>query len=108
MDWTATAIALLRALWGEGHSTAEIGRRMGVTKNAIVGKAHRLDLPARASPIRRQEEGTQSSGPRRKPGPGRGEVAAAASPARRPAPQTPPAPATAAVASTPAAAAAAL
>ena len=28
---------------------------MGVTKNAIVGKAHRLDLPARPSPIRKQD-----------------------------------------------------
>jgi GcrA cell cycle regulator len=40
-------------LWAEGHSTAEIGRRMGVSKNAVVGKAHRLDLPARPSPVRR-------------------------------------------------------
>jgi GcrA cell cycle regulator len=54
MDWTAQAIEQLRALWAEGHSTAEIGRRMGVTKNAIVGKAHRLNLPARPSPIRRE------------------------------------------------------
>ncbi len=54
MEWTAKAIDLLRALWAEGHSTADIGRRMGVTKNAIVGKAHRLDLPARPSPIRKQ------------------------------------------------------
>lgn len=53
MEWTTTAIDLLRALWAEGLSTAEIGRRMGVTKNAIVGKAHRLELPARPSPIRR-------------------------------------------------------
>jgi GcrA cell cycle regulator len=53
MDWTTEAIDRLRALWAEGHSTAEIGRRMGVTKNAVVGKAHRLDLPARPSPIRR-------------------------------------------------------
>ena len=53
MDWNDDAIARLRALWDEGHSTAEIGRRMGVTKNAIVGKAHRLELPARPSPIRR-------------------------------------------------------
>ena len=53
MDWNDEAIARLRALWDEGHSTAEIGRRMGVTKNAIVGKAHRLELPARPSPIRR-------------------------------------------------------
>jgi GcrA cell cycle regulator len=53
MDWSQEAIATLRALWDEGHSTAEIGRRMGVSKNAIVGKAHRLNLPARPSPIRR-------------------------------------------------------
>jgi GcrA cell cycle regulator len=54
MDWTTEAIERLRALWSEGHSTAEIGRRMGVTKNAVVGKAHRLQLPARPSPIRRE------------------------------------------------------
>ena len=53
MEWTDAVINQLRALWAEGHSTAEIGRRLGVTKNAIVGKAHRLDLPARPSPIRR-------------------------------------------------------
>ncbi|HEV7458389.1 MAG TPA: GcrA family cell cycle regulator [Roseococcus sp.] len=53
MDWTSEAIERLRALWSEGHSTAEIGRRMGVSKNSVVGKAHRLQLPARPSPIRR-------------------------------------------------------
>ena len=51
-DWNATTIARLRSLWAEGHSTAEIGRRMGVSKNAVVGKSHRLNLPARLSPIR--------------------------------------------------------
>ena len=56
MDWNEAAIARLRVLWDEGHSTAEIGRRMGVTKNAIVGKAHRLELPARPSPIRRPSD----------------------------------------------------
>lgn len=48
-------IEQLRTLWAEGHSTSEIARRIGVTKNAIVGKAHRLDLPGRPSPIRRGE-----------------------------------------------------
>jgi GcrA cell cycle regulator len=57
MDWTAEAIDRLRALWAEGHSTAEIGRRMGISKNAVVGKAHRLNLPARPSPIRRETAG---------------------------------------------------
>jgi GcrA cell cycle regulator len=56
MEWTDEVIGQLRALWAEGHSTAEIGRRLGVTKNAIVGKAHRLDLSARPSPIRRDPE----------------------------------------------------
>jgi GcrA cell cycle regulator len=54
MEWTAETIERLKALWAEGHSTAEIGRRMGISKNAVVGKAHRLNLPARPSPIRRE------------------------------------------------------
>lgn len=53
MVWNDETIRHLRDLWAEGHSTAEIGRRLGVSKNAIVGKAHRLDLDARPSPIRR-------------------------------------------------------
>jgi GcrA cell cycle regulator len=53
MVWDDENIRLLRDLWTQGHSTAEIGRRLGVSKNAIVGKAHRLDLEARPSPIRR-------------------------------------------------------
>ena len=56
MEWSDEVIGQLRALWADGHSTAEIGRRLGVTKNAIVGKAHRLDLPARPSPIRRDPD----------------------------------------------------
>jgi GcrA cell cycle regulator len=57
MEWTHETILRLRSLWDEGHSTAEIGRRLGVSKNAVVGKAHRLDLPARPTPIRRIADG---------------------------------------------------
>jgi len=63
MEWAEETIIRLRVLWDEGLSTAEIGRRLGVSKNAVVGKAHRLDLPARPSPIRR--DGSGSSAPRR-------------------------------------------
>ena len=51
--WTAERVATLRALWNQAPrlSLLEIARRMGMTKNAIVGKAHRLDLPSRPSPI---------------------------------------------------------
>lgn len=55
MIWNEAALRELRALWAlwPSVSTAEIGRRLGCSKNAVVGKAHRLDLPARPSPIRR-------------------------------------------------------
>jgi GcrA cell cycle regulator len=69
MEWTDEVIAKLRQLWAEGHSTAEIGRRIGVTKNAVVGKVHRLQLVARPSPIRR--DGPSARPPRRPAGPRR-------------------------------------
>lgn len=43
-EWSAERIARLQQLLAEGHSTAEIGRRMGVSKNTITGKVSRLGL----------------------------------------------------------------
>jgi len=63
MEWTEETIERLRALWAEGLSTAEIGRRMGISKNAVVGKAHRLNLPPRPSPIRRDGPGSLARAP---------------------------------------------
>ena len=51
MVWTSKQIDELKKLWLEGRPTAEIGRRIGVTKNATIGKIHRLHLPPRPSPI---------------------------------------------------------
>ena len=52
--WTDAAVEQLRALWAKGLSSMQISRRMpGTTKNAIIGKAHRLNLPSRASPIKK-------------------------------------------------------
>ena len=68
-EWTDDRIRELRQLWSEGHSTAEIGRRMGISKNAVVGKAHRLDLPARPSPIRTGGSPRAPRAPRRQPVP---------------------------------------
>ena len=45
--WTPERIALLTQLWEEGITTAEIGRRIGVTKNAVIGKVHRIGLVPR-------------------------------------------------------------
>jgi GcrA cell cycle regulator len=70
MEWNEETIGKLRALWAEGLSTAEIGRRMSISKNAVVGKAHRLNLPARPSPIRRDgERSARNRQPRRVHGP---------------------------------------
>ncbi len=92
-NWTEETIARLRALWNEGHSTAEIGRRMGVTKNAIIGKAHRLVLPRRPSPIRARGTGTKPRGPKplRLRGPSLAPLAAVADsgPTTRDIPRTP-------------------
>lgn len=47
LDWTPERIATLIALWNESLSTSEIGRRLGITKNAVIGKVHRLGLQQR-------------------------------------------------------------
>ncbi len=94
MEWNDDTIARIRTLWAEGHSTAEIGRRMGVTKNAIVGKAHRLILPPRPSPIRRNPGEGHSPRPvaaKRASGPTLPSLEAAA-PASRPLPTARPMP----------------
>ena len=59
VEWTPERIKVLIGLWEEGLPTSEIGRRLGVTKNAVVGKVHRLGLKKRQSPIR-QSAGTSS------------------------------------------------
>lgn len=53
MSWTDERVALLRQLWGEGKTAAEIAKTLGdgVTRNAVIGKAHRLKLSGRVSPI---------------------------------------------------------
>ncbi len=53
--WNDEKIAKLKKLWSEGLTTGEIGKRLGVSKNAVVGKAHRLGLKGRPSPIKRQD-----------------------------------------------------
>lgn len=52
MDWTPDDIAQIKVLWAEGLSGTQIGHRMNRKKSSIVGKAHRLGLPARPSPLR--------------------------------------------------------
>ncbi|MEX1109256.1 MAG: GcrA family cell cycle regulator [Dongiaceae bacterium] len=61
MQWTDERISLLKQLWGQGMTASQIAERLGgVSRNAVIGKAHRLGLSSRPSPIR----GGASIGPR--------------------------------------------
>lgn len=53
MSWSDDRVDLLKKLWGEGKTAAEIAKELGegVTRNAVIGKAHRLKLSSRVSPI---------------------------------------------------------
>lgn len=57
MSWTEDRVSLLRKLWGDGHTAAEIAKELGgVTRNAVIGKAHRLKLSNRVSPIQQNKK----------------------------------------------------
>lgn len=58
MIWDEQTISELRACWALGLSYSEIGHRLGCSKNAVVGKAHRLELEERPSPIKRTPDMT--------------------------------------------------
>ena len=52
MAWTPELVKELEKLWKKGLTTMEIGNQLGLSKNAVVGKAHRLGLESRPSPIK--------------------------------------------------------
>ncbi len=49
--WTDERDAQLTADWAAGFTTSQIGERMGIGKGSVIGRAHRLRLPSRGSPI---------------------------------------------------------
>jgi GcrA cell cycle regulator len=53
MDWTPEVVEKLKELWAQGLSITQIGQRLGITRNAVVGKAHRIGLSRRASVVAR-------------------------------------------------------
>jgi GcrA cell cycle regulator len=53
MGWTDERVEQLKNLWTEGLSASQIARALGgVTRNAVIGKVHRLGLAGRATPAR--------------------------------------------------------
>lgn len=78
MEWNDERVAALTKLWRDGLSASQVARHLGgVTRNAVIGKAHRLGLTVRDAPSR----------PVLGPAPAariRAEIRAAPPPARRP------------------------
>lgn len=88
MTWTEERVAELMRLWEAGRSASEIGRLLGVSKNSVVGKAHRMKLAARPSPIKRGS-GTPNRRPAVAPVASRVVHVEAQPKAERPAPAAP-------------------
>ncbi|WP_322962955.1 GcrA family cell cycle regulator [Sphingomonas fuzhouensis] len=56
MSWTDERIDTLRTMWEAGQTASQIAEALGgVSRNAVIGKAHRLGLQARPSPVKANE-----------------------------------------------------
>jgi len=79
MAWTDERIALLKQYWEDGRSASQIAELLGegLSRNAVIGKAHRLGLASRPSPLKLGEP--KSAGA--KPAPRKTESKAAPKPA---------------------------
>jgi len=68
MSWTDERIATLRKMWEGGATASEIATELGgVSRNAVIGKAHRLGLKARPSPVKANEKKKPAAPAARKP-----------------------------------------
>ena len=69
MSWTEERIERLKAMWTEGATASEIAEKLGGgSRNAVIGKAHRLGLKSRPSPVKANEgEAKPAPKPKAKP-----------------------------------------
>jgi GcrA cell cycle regulator len=64
MSWTEERIDRLKAMWAKGATASQIADELGgVSRNAVIGKAHRLGLEARPSPVKPGEEKDKKAKP---------------------------------------------
>lgn len=86
MSWTDERIETLRKMWDSGLTATQIAEELGgVSRNAVIGKAHRLGLASRPSPVK--PNAPEAKAPAPAP-----TAAPAQAPASRPEPTPPPAP----------------
>jgi len=107
LSWTDERIDQLKAMWEKGLTASQIAEELGgVSRNAVIGKAHRLGLQSRPSPVKANEAPKKPAAPR-KPAPAAAPAPEAAPRAAAPAPQPAPVRAAATPAPAPSGAAAA-
>jgi GcrA cell cycle regulator len=91
MSWTDERIERLTKMWEGGSTASQIADELGgVSRNAVIGKAHRLGLKARPSPVKPNDKDAAAPAPA--PKPPRAETAPRAVAAPRPAPPAAPVP----------------
>ena len=67
MSWTDEKVKKLRELWTKGHTASQIAEALGdTTRNAVIGKAHRLNLEARAPSKQSSQSSTSVNRPVRR------------------------------------------
>ena len=67
MSWTEEKVAKLKDLWSKGHTASQIAEALGdTTRNAVIGKAHRLNLEARAPSKQSSQTSTSVNRPSRR------------------------------------------
>lgn len=68
MTWTEERIETLKKMWEAGQTASQIAEELGgVSRNAVIGKAHRLELQARPSPVRPNEPAPPPPAPEPEP-----------------------------------------
>ncbi|MDO1559069.1 GcrA family cell cycle regulator [Brevundimonas sp. 2R-24] len=89
MGWTEERVGTLKKLWLDGLSASQIAKQLGggVTRNAVIGKVHRLGLSGRAAPSQPSRPAFRTTRPRPSQPSAPRRIEAAAAP--RPAPQQP-------------------
>ena len=84
MSWTDERIETLKTMWEAGQTASQIAEALGgVSRNAVIGKAHRLDLQSRPSPVKANDPA---------PAPAPAPIEAVVAPAPEPEPVAPPPP----------------
>ena len=65
MVWTDDKIKKLKKMWSAGKPATEIAKTLGMSKNSIIGKVHRLNLPTRPSPIKAEVKPQKKAAPKK-------------------------------------------